>query len=393
MTHSPTTELSELCLPPQLAACDDLPLLAESGGASFEAVLQSWASALGRDPIPRALDTVAERVEAVLDLVGEAQAQRILAGRAMPASAADTGAVARQRGALAACCAALRVPRHDSEAATQTVARLRAAAEANAAAASAGSASSAAAAPPTAPTVPPAASAIAPEAGTSTPSATAPLLAGPPLGPDELATASRVADALAADYATRRSILLSRLDVLLAAFEQSSRVTEQIPEMRKAAQALKARLPPAAHFTPADAFAADASLLELQRAVPLATGAAVQRVLIGSVPDRGGRTASDGGDAHAAMRRETYVQQERMREGTKGPKGAKGGGGGGGGGSGKGGKGGRGRGGGGGGGGGESGGGGVLTSERTVTIEPSSGGCGDGRPHKGGGGGGRGRSR
>ena len=134
---------------------------------------------------------------------------------------------------------------------------------------------------------------------------------------------------------------------------------------------LMASLPDATSFTPADAFAADASLLELQRAVPLGTSdAPIKKVRMGAVPDRGGRPQD------AFYGRQTFVEQAREREAHASGKGGGGGKGG------AGGKGGRGKGGGGGGGGGKGGGGGGRgghgggkgapgRGERIVTIEPS----------------------
>ena len=364
---SPSADLFGAVIAPPLSVSNvDLPALAEEGGAAFAALLQSWTHACGCgvNPVNAAdLDTVALRAEALLDVIGEAQARRILAGRgssahraaALPSpSPADAGALARQRGALAACCAALRVARPATgETPRQTLARLRAAAE------------EMAAPKPKPQAAPTAIAASSSAAATSCPSS-ARLLTAASLDSSELATLSSVAQALNRDYATRRAMLLKRLDVLTTTFVQAPRAADRREEMLKAVRKLTAALPPPASFTAADALAADHSLLELQRVAPLGVGdASVKRVRIGRVPDRGGRAGEV-----APMATESYMQQERMRDGKSGGKGGKGGGGGrGGGGGGKGG--GRGKGGGGGRGGG-------ATNERVVHIEPSSGGGGDG---------------
>ena len=171
-------------------------------------------------------------------------------------------------------------------------------------------------------------------------------------------------------------MLLKRLEVLIATFGWSERAAARKDEMHAAVRRIVDSLPPPAAFTAADAFLADAALLELQRAAPLAEAdASVKKVRIGAVPDRGGRA----GDTYYST--ETFVVQEYSRHsGGKGGKGGGGKGGGGGGGGSKGGAGGKGGGGGkgfgrgkgGGGGGGASGGGG--SSERIVVIERSASG-------------------
>ena len=114
---SPASDLADAAIPPPLtiAAGVSLPALAEAGGEPFNALLLRWRSLLGvATPSPAQPDTVARRVEAALALIAEGQARRILLGRQeqpIAATEADAGVIARQRGALAACCAALRVPR------------------------------------------------------------------------------------------------------------------------------------------------------------------------------------------------------------------------------------------------------------------------------------------
>ena len=365
------SDLDETVIPPPLdASCStaaELRSITEAGGSQFAKLLSTWRHALfgvSSEEPPSA--SLALRVEAVLGLIAEAQARRILAGRrstrttptagaAATAVAADdahtpaapAGALARQRGALAACCAALRIARPaQGETPCETVARLReaaaaagfashqgSAAEAGAAAASADTASAdarAAAAPPPSQPPPP------PLLSTSSSSLT----------DAERATLERIAAALTADYETRRAMLLKRLDVLVTTFGWSPRLqgdAERRAEMLQEVERLVGGLPPPARFGADDAFKADASLLELQRAVPVndgrddGGGGGIKKVRIGNVPDRGGRT----GDAYAPT--QTFVQQQREREQGRGGGGGGGGSKGKGGGRGKGGGGGRGR--------------------------------------------------
>ena len=307
-----SADLAESCLPPTLPAIsDDLAALAENGGAPFEAVLRSWRGALGLSAASSSsCDTVPLRVEAALDLIGEAQARHILAGRSAAALAppADPGAIARQRGALAACCASLRTARPaQHETPRQTLARLRAAA---------GSCTPSAASIPQAAAAPPTAAATATGAHAAVSASSPPLLSSDTLSaPADVATLNRIAEALAADYATRRAMLLKRLDVLVATFMHSERASDRKGEMLAAVQAVRSRLPPPPRFSADDVFRADESLLELQQVAKASTSAGVRRMLIGSVPDRGGRTGNEGAaDAHAPYRSETFVQQERQRE-------------------------------------------------------------------------------
>ena len=336
MATTIASELDETVIPPPLdASCSsalELHSITEAGGKAYFELLSTWKTCLfgSKTPPDDDLSTAtpaqlassrALRVEAVLNLVAEAQARRVLDGRrassaadANPAAARATAALGRQQGALSSCCAALGIARPArGEAALETVARLR---EAAAAAASpAGSSSQ------------------------SAPSAAAarPLLTASSLMEAELATLEKVAAVLTSEYETRRAMLLKRLDVLISTFRCSSRLEgddERKAEMLSSVGKLIEGLPPPARLRAADAFKADASLLELQLPVRIgargtgadggsAAASAVKKVLIGKVPDRGGRT----GEAYAPM--QSFTQQQREREG-------RGGGGGGGGGGGKG---------------------------------------------------------
>ena len=384
-------DLGTLTLPPPLNTIDagELPGRVADGGERFASLVNGWARALG-EPAPSLPNTPQERAELVGSLVAEGQARRILAGSRAQSSQQqavpnDGGAAARLRGALVACCAALRVDRPASgESPQQTIARLRKAAEEQ-------QTLTAASTTTLMPTVP--------AATVSTVSA---LLGPVELDEADMTILTQVAEALRADYATRRAMLLKRLDVMIATFTLSDRAAPRRDELLAAVDQLRRAIPPAATFTAADALSADSSLLELQRATPLHGDASVKKVRIGRVPDRGGRAQ----EAYYAT--ETFVEQvshdtathvhvhvfgdlladllvdqaiartEQAKGGGKG-RGGKGGGGGGKGGGGKGGGGGgRGKGGGGGGGGGGSGrvvvieDGGSSRAERQVVIDGDS---------------------
>ena len=328
MECATTAELADATLPPLLCTATtevDLAGLAATGGPAYETLLARWRSALNVPASPAAAGL--SRVATLLDLIAEAQARVILDGRRAvaaaqarvpPAAPADAGALARQRGALAASCAALRVARAPAdEAPEQTLARLRVAAE-----------SMRLPAPNPLPSPSPERSADtdrpdaaahatatgAAAATTAGSAATAAGLAPPTLEAEEQSTLSRMTEAFGAEYATRRAMLLTRLEVLISTFSQSPRLdAARREEMHAAVRKLVAEIPPLRPFSAADACGADVSLLQLQRPASLAhTAAAVKKVRIGSVPDRGGRASE------LSAPTETFFQQARAREGKGG---------------------------------------------------------------------------
>ncbi len=314
MASSFADDLAELSLPPPLKkGCEpaDLPAIASQGGSAYTALVANWSSALGLPPLsPSAADSTSSperRAHVLTDLVAEAQAQHILASRdtrTAPASA-DPAALARQRGALTACCAVLRVaPPSSDEAPAQTLERLKVAAEKLTGGPGA-TPTTAPVAPVQAPALaapPPAAEPPAPPSGT--------LLGVSDLSAEELATLEQVAGALRADHATRRAMLIKRLEVLCSTFMWSERASSQKEDMQRVVAEMMERLPPAAAFGATDAFAAGTDLLELQRATSLVGvtgGQSVKKVRIGRVPDRGGRANE------SFFERETFSFQEYSR--------------------------------------------------------------------------------
>eukprot|EP00900_Chrysochromulina_parva_P020605 jgi/Chrpa1/3178/Chrysochromulina_OHIO_Genome00015548-RA len=292
--------LAELTLPPtlKLGKGSSLPNIAMEGGAPFATLANDWAHALDMSAASLPQSTVAERVETVYTLVGEAQARRIIAGRRAAVQQPEPldGGAARLRGALAACCAALRVDRIASgEEPLVTLARLRAAAE------SIGAAESNA----TANVCPAEVAAAQP---TSTLEALVSAASAAALSAEERAVLAQVADGLQRDYATRREMLLKRLDVLIQTFGWSERAKARTDEMAAAVAKARAALPPPLVISVESALRADRSLLELQRAPSLSCADFVKKVRIGNVPDRGGRVSAQMPVAPQTYR---YMEQER----------------------------------------------------------------------------------
>ena len=129
-------------LPSLLGApqADELHAIIVDGGAPFTKLAAQWRNALGPDVLhlsdEPSLDTARGRSSLLMLLSSQAQAVSILRGRAgqptaqqqptVPPQAVSDGALLRQRGALKACCAALRVaPPADAESPIATLQRLR----------------------------------------------------------------------------------------------------------------------------------------------------------------------------------------------------------------------------------------------------------------------------
>jgi len=348
-------------LPGAPADAETFDLVLSVGGGAFETLVRTLAGALPADPqqlatdagtldgalMARGVDAMAmlgcsagtERDEhqriALVELVAsEVHAVRLLAA-AVPTPAAHESAQAAQlRGVLKALCATLRIPPPDgSESLDRTLKRLVGAAKELPRPTPAAPAAPAAppAAPPAVPPVP------LPAGPAADPPAEKRLLDGArSLDAAQRAQLDRVAAELASDYATRRAVLLKRLDVLIASFRHSERA--DAAELDAQVRTRLASLPPPPSLSAADAFKAGDGLLELQRARPLGgSDAAVKKVLIGRVPDRGGR-ADQQHFAKQSFRDQVFERDRGGRgggggRGRGGPSGGggKGGGGGGGG--------------------------------------------------------------
>jgi len=115
----------------------------------------------------------------------------------------------------------------------------------------------------------------------------------------QLQLVGEIVPALAAEYATRRRVLLKRLDVTLQTFLWGSRAAPHAAELRRRALQRRERMEHSAHYTLGDALAARSHLLEVSAVSTRRCSSALKRqVLDGgvAVPDRGGRV----GDASAA---------------------------------------------------------------------------------------------
>lgn len=169
--------------------------------------------------------------------------------------------------------------------------------------------------------------------------ATAPLLPAASASPELLSSLAEINELLRGDYALRREMLLQRLDVTVQAFLWSARAEGREAEINAAIAPKRRGLSaqPAA-IRAADAFSAGAELSAAlsARVTDSSTkglrAASVKSVLIGAVPDRGGRVT----DMRPSARDTMPSWASRRPEGARGA-GAGAGAGGGGGGGGKGG--------------------------------------------------------
>ena len=206
------TELSGLSIPPQLAGSNinkDVASLVATGGDPYDVLVARWRAALSLPATAARPATPGARAEEVLTLVGEAQARQIVSARQV----ADSGEVARLRGALTACCAALRIERPTSgELPQETVARLRRAAEQLS--------SNTPKSDSSGPGGGPIACASSIETAEANGGGMLAASAGE-LTEEDMETLAQVAEALRAYYETRLAMLLKRLDVLISTFAWS----------------------------------------------------------------------------------------------------------------------------------------------------------------------------
>ena len=161
------------------------------------------------------------------------------------------------------------------------------------------------------------------------------------LTPNQRETLASISEALAREYATRKETVARRAGVTVQSFGYSARLRDSPEVTRDFARRAGARggaqaqgrdaLPVDSRVGPEDVW--DARVADLARAVQRTNAeasrtldASVKRVLIGSVPDRGGRTEGGGarddmpafaaraaGGAHRRRRR----ARKRRRRGTK----------------------------------------------------------------------------
>ena len=307
-------------LPSLLSAppADELHGVIVAGGRTFEILAAGWRRALGADALEQRdepeTSTPRGRLSLLMLLASQAQAVQILVGRgerphasAAPQPDPADGITARQRGALKACCATLRLhPPDSAESPAKTLVRLRIAAEKlQPPRVSEPNPNILTSTLPT-PGIPPTAT-TAGEVSKQSPGGA--LLQAPPTV-QQRQLLERVCEGLREDYATRRALLIKRLDVLIASFAWCERAKPRREEMLSAVAQARGALPSPPAVSVEDALAARADLLGLQCASSLVGGgdSSVKKVRIGRVPDRGGRANE------SYFQRESFGQQQQIKQ-------------------------------------------------------------------------------
>lgn len=112
------------------------------------------------------------------------------------------------------------------------------------------------------------------------------------LGPAHWEKIEAINEALVAEYSTRRSMLLKRLDVTIASFGWSDRAKSKFEEIAQVYQKQRHRLSSESTVSIAHLIAAREDLSQMSKTVSGETrhACAINRVRMGRVPDRGGRT-------------------------------------------------------------------------------------------------------
>lgn len=178
------------------------------------------------------------------------------------------------------------------------------------------------------------AAAAAAVAATLPPDFLEPLLARGSLSDEDVAVLERLNGALCAEYAMRREMLIRRTDCTLDALLTSARTASAArrAEAMRAVAPERAAMHPEAGVVTDDVFrVCTAHLASLARKTSCASErhaqASVKRVLMGAVPDRGGRTADAvGGDMPAWKPRAEGGDGGRGGGGGRGGRGGRGGG-------------------------------------------------------------------
>ncbi|KPP71239.1 protein FAM98B-like [Scleropages formosus] len=113
------------------------------------------------------------------------------------------------------------------------------------------------------------------------------------LNPGQWAKLEQINSTLCAEYEYRRRMLIKRLDVTVQSFGWSERAKEQIDRMAKAYQPLRYLLTFKASVSLSHLLAAREDIRSLKKTssglIREKTACAINKVLMGSVPDRGGR--------------------------------------------------------------------------------------------------------
>ncbi|XP_053417915.1 protein FAM98A-like [Nycticebus coucang] len=114
-----------------------------------------------------------------------------------------------------------------------------------------------------------------------------------PMGPAHWEKIEAINQAIANEYEVRRKLLIKRLDVTVQSFGWSDRATSQTEKLAKVYQPKRSVLSPKSTISVAHLLAARQDLSKILRtssgSIREKTACAINKVLMGRVPDRGGR--------------------------------------------------------------------------------------------------------
>jgi len=109
---------------------------------------------------------------------------------------------------------------------------------------------------------------------------------------DQKAEIQELSDRLYADYSKRSSVLSKRLDVTVESLLWSDKVADKVDEINRSVSYLKSLIEPTTHYTYFDLINTHRDLLTIIKTSTQSksTDKLTNAVIIGKVPDRGGRT-------------------------------------------------------------------------------------------------------
>jgi len=114
-----------------------------------------------------------------------------------------------------------------------------------------------------------------------------------PMGPAHWEKIEAINQAIANEYEVRRKLLIKRLDVTVQSFGWSDRAKSQTEKLAKVYQPKRSVLSPKSTISVAHLLAARQDLSKILRtssgSIREKTACAINKVLMGRVPDRGGR--------------------------------------------------------------------------------------------------------
>ncbi|XP_004346371.1 hypothetical protein CAOG_05698, partial [Capsaspora owczarzaki ATCC 30864] len=133
---------------------------------------------------------------------------------------------------------------------------------------------------------------------------------------------TRINQDLEQEYTLRRRMLLKRLDVTVQSFEWSTRAQSKLDALQSAFQTQRTKLSPVAHIDVYAVLAARSNLLRITKASDESTRRKVRsslyQVVMGKVPDRGGRAKEARGARMPAFAKRDAAVSEASGSGSRG---------------------------------------------------------------------------